>query len=87
MSAGEAEVFVVGGDGLSASQFGFDLEGFSDAGDDALVGVVIGVDVGTLGGALEGLALAGSGGHSLLELLDVGCVALGELGEGLLGHR
>ena len=51
------------------------------------MGVVIGVDVGALGGALESLSLTGGSRDALLELLDVGCVALGELGECLLGHR
>lgn len=51
------------------------------------MGIVIGVDVGALGGTLERLSLTGASRDTLLELLDVGCVALGELGECLLGHR
>lgn len=86
LPAREAEVLVVRRDRFGAAQLGLRLEGLSHAGDDALVGVVIGVDVGAEGGALEGLALARAARHPLLELLDVGCVALAELGEGLLRH-
>lgn len=86
LPAGEAEVFVVRRDGLSPAKIRLRLEGLSHARDDALVWIVIGVDVGAKRRTLEGLALAGTGGHPLLELLDVGCVALGELGEGLLRH-
>ena len=40
------------GDWLGTSKFGLSLEGLSDAGDDALVRIIIRVDVGALGGAL-----------------------------------
>lgn len=48
--------------------------------------IVIGVYVGSESGALELFALDCTAGYLLLELLDVGSIALSELGEGLLGH-